>query len=285
MCAGNASDSIQSYESASDMTQSKANVVVVMPAYNASRTLERTYRDIPLDIVTHVIVVDDASHDDTASLAARLGLRTLVHHKNMGYGANQKTCYTEALALGADVVVMVHADHQYDPTKIPDLIAPILGGKADMVLGTRIADGKALEGGMPMWKFVANRLLTTTENLILGQHLTDLHTGMRAYSRKFLEVVPWWLNSDDFVFDSEMIVMGVACGFRLTEASVPARYFDEASSVNFKVSTRYGLATLNVLKRYLLHKTRLMQSPQFRPDNGEHWRENALKERYDIYSA
>lgn len=267
------------------MTLQQPTVVVVMPAYNASRTLERTYNDIPLDIVKHVIVVDDASHDDTAQQAARLGLRTLVHRKNMGYGANQKTCYTEALALGADVVIMVHADHQYDPTKIPQLIKPILDGKADMMLGTRIADGQALKGGMPIWKFVANRFLTTTENLILGQKLTDLHTGMRAYSREFLEHVPWWLNSDEFVFDTEMIVQGVACGFRLAEAPVPARYFDEASSVNFRVSLRYGLQTLGVLRRLMFHRLGLARTDQFRRANHAGAENAALRERYDVYSA
>jgi glycosyltransferase involved in cell wall biosynthesis len=267
------------------MSLEKPVVVVVMPAYNASRTLERTYRDIPMDIVTHVVVVDDASHDDTPELAARLGLRTLVHHHNMGYGANQKTCYTEALALGADVVIMVHADHQYDPTRIPQLIAPILEGKADMMLGTRIADGKALEGGMPLWKFIANRCLTTTENLVLGTHLTDLHTGMRAYSREFLEGVPWWQNSDDFHFDTEMIVQGVACGFRLSETSIPARYFDEASSVNFRVSTRYGLQTLNVLRRLLMHRLGIARSEQFRRADATRWQSTDLKERYHVYSA
>lgn len=258
-----------------------------MPAYNASRTLERTYLDIPLDLVSHVIVVDDASHDDTPELAAKLGLRTLVHRKNLGYGANQKTCYAEALALGADVVIMVHADHQYDPTRIPQLIAPILEGKADMMLGTRIADGQALQGGMPIWKFIANRALTTTENIVLGQKLTDLHTGMRAYSREFLEHVPWWLNSDDFVFDSEMIVQGVACGFRLSEAPVPARYFEEASSVNFSVSTRYGLQTLDVLRRYLFHKAGITKNPQFVRAANEttRWQVPELRERYEVYGS
>jgi glycosyltransferase involved in cell wall biosynthesis len=269
------------------MASENPNIIVVMPAYNASRTLERTYNDIPLDLVSHVIVVDDASHDDTAELAARLGLHTLVHRQNLGYGANQKTCYSEALALGADVVIMVHADHQYDPTRIPQLIEPILKGDADMMLGTRIKDGQALEGGMPMWKFIANRGLTTAENLVLGQKLTDLHTGMRAYSREFLEHVPWWLNSDDFVFDSEMIVQGVACGFRLSEASVPARYFEEASSVNFSVSTRYGLATLDVLRRFLFNKWGIAKSQQFERAQREvaPWETPELKERYEVYSS
>lgn len=262
----------------------KPTVVVVMPAYNASRTLERTYRDIPLDLVSHVIVVDDHSHDDTSELAARLGLRTLRHHRNLGYGANQKTCYREALDLGADVVVMVHADHQYDPTRIPQLVQPILDGQADFMLGTRIADGKALEGGMPIWKFISNRALTTFENLVLGQKLTDLHTGMRAYSRELLENVRWWTNSDDFVFDSEMIAQGVACGFRFAETPVPARYFDEASSVNFGVSLRYGLATVGVMFRVLFHRLGLRRTEQFTRAQSGSMPPLTLAERYEVYT-
>lgn len=240
-------------------------IIVVMPAYNAARTLERTYADIPHDLVQTVIVVDDASHDNTVALAKSLGLQVLAHRQNHGYGANQKTCYTHALAQGADVVVMVHADHQYDPTKIPQLIQPILDGQADMMLGTRIAEGKALQGGMPLWKFIANRILTTLENRILGQHLTDLHTGFRAYNRALLSQIPWQQNSNDFVFDTQMIVQAVAFGFRLGEAPVPARYFDEASSVNFGVSVRYGFKTLGVLGLYLLHRIGLYHAVMLRP--------------------
>lgn len=263
----------------------KPYVIVVMPAYNASRTIERTYADIPLDIVDEIIVVDDASHDDTPAVASNLGLRVLVHRQNYGYGANQKTCYREALRLGADIVIMVHADHQYDPTRIPQLIAPIIAGEADMMMGTRIADGRALEGGMPIWKFVANRILTTIENAVLGQHLTDLHTGFRAYNRQLLEGVPWYLNSDDFVFDSEMIVQAVACGFRISEASVPSRYFDEASSVNFWVSLRYGTQTLRVMLRYLLHRLKIRPNAQFVRVGEPQWQKDTLQERHDVYSA
>jgi len=231
----------------------KSKVVVVMPAYNAARTLERTYADMPLNLVDDIIVVDDASQDTTAEIARRLGLHTIVHERNSGYGANQKTCYREALRLGADIVVMVHADHQYDATRIPQLIAPIQAGQADMVMGSRILDGKTLQGGMPVYKFISNRFLTTLENIILGLRLTDLHTGLRAYNRQMLTQVPWLMNSNDFVFDSEMIVQAVACGFRLSEIAVSARYFPEASSVNFRVSLRYGLKTIAVLARYLLH--------------------------------
>jgi glycosyltransferase involved in cell wall biosynthesis len=263
---------------------SSANIVVVMPAYNAVRTVERTYADIPANLVDHVLLVDDASHDQTAQVAHELGIQVIVHRQNYGYGANQKTCYSEALRLGADVVVMVHADHQYDPTRIPAMVAPILAGQADMMLGTRIAEGKALQGGMPLWKFVANRALTTLENVVLGQQLTDLHTGFRAYSRHFLEHVPWFMNSDDFVFDTEMIVQGVACGYRLGETPVPARYFDEASSVNFRVSLRYGVKTVGVLGRYLLHRTGLWYNQQFTRTDAINWTQANQTERYDHYT-
>ena len=243
-------------------------VIVVMPAYNAARTLERTYADIPLDVVHDVVVVDDASRDPTPAVAEALGLRVFVHERNSGYGANQKTCYREALRLGADVVVMLHADHQYDATRIPQLIAPILEDKADMVLGSRIVDGKALAGGMPIYKFISNRFLTTVENMVLKLQLTDLHTGFRAYSRRLLTQVPWMMNSNDFVFDSEMIVQAVSCGFRLSEIAVSARYFPEASSVNFQVSLRYGLKTLGVLVRYLIHIATGRSNPRFLRTNG-----------------
>lgn len=261
----------------------KPKIIVVMPAYNAVKTIERTYADVPKDIVDHVIVVDDASPDNTPEVAYQLGLQVLVHRENYGYGANQKTCYSEALRQGADIVIMVHADHQYDPTRIPEMIEPILSGRADMMMGTRIAEGKALEGGMPLWKFIANRFLTTLENLILGQHLTDLHTGFRAYSREFLEHVPWFMNSDDFVFDTEMIVQAVACGYRIGETPVPARYFDEASSVNFWVSTRYGFLTLLVLLRYLFHRIGLRATPQFLRSNQVVWSQSVQSDRYEQY--
>jgi glycosyltransferase involved in cell wall biosynthesis len=260
-------------------------IMVVMPAYNAVRTVERTYADIPKDLVHHIILVDDASHDNTPQVAHDLGIQVIVHRQNYGYGANQKTCYREALQQGADIVVMVHADHQYDPTRIPAIVAPLLAGQADMILGTRIAEGKAIQGGMPVWKYVANRILTTIENWILGQELTDLHTGFRAYSRHFLEHVPWFLNSDDFVFDTEMIVQAVACGFRLSETPVPARYFDEASSVNFRVSVRYGLKTLGVLGRYLLHRFGLWHNGQFTRSDAITWEQATLTERYEHYTA
>jgi glycosyltransferase involved in cell wall biosynthesis len=244
-------------------------IVVVMPAYNAARTLERTYHDIPPGVVDHAILVDDVSQDETVEVARRLELQVVVHVQNRGYGGNQKTCYLEALKARADIVVMLHPDYQYDSTRIPALIAPIAAGDYDMMLGSRLrqddgANGHpVLQGGMPVWKYVANRFLTICENVALGQHLSECHTGFRAYSRRLLETVPFLLNSDDFVFDTEMIVQSVAAGFRIGEIAVPTRYFEEASSVNFQRSVTYGLSTLNVLRRYLLHRARVRRYPQF----------------------
>ena len=240
-------------------------VVVVMPAYNAARTLEKTYGDLDKDKVYEVILVDDVSSDDTVEIAQRLGLKCIVHVQNKGYGGNQKTCYLEALRDGADVVVMLHPDNQYDATKVPEMVAPILAGRADMVLGSRLMGGReaTLRGGMPVWKYVSNRFLTTCENRAFGRHLTEAHTGFRAYSRALLQTIPFLLNSDDFVFDSEVIAETVAFGFRIQEVPVPTRYFPEASSVSFRRSVTYGLATLNVVRRYLFHKWGLRRYPQF----------------------
>ena len=239
-------------------------VVVVMPAYNAARTLERTYNDLPAQVVNHIILVDDVSQDETVEIAQRLGLKTVIHVQNRGYGGNQKTCYLEALKDGADVVVMLHPDYQYDSRLVPELIAPILAGQADMVLGSRLAGGGALAGGMPLWKYISNRGLTTIENLVLGQHLTECHTGFRAYSRRMLETIPFLLNSDKFVFDTEVIAQAVAFGFRIAEIPVPTRYFADASSVNLRNSIVYGLSTLSVMLRYLLDRSGLHHAPQFR---------------------
>jgi glycosyltransferase involved in cell wall biosynthesis len=240
-----------------------ANVVIVMPAYNAAKTLERTYADIPHDIVGRIILVDDVSRDETPEMARQLGLDVIVHQQNLGYGGNQKTCYDAALAAGADVVVMLHPDYQYDATRIPDLIAPILAGQRDLMLGSRFL-GDPLAGGMPKWKYVSNRFLTGVENLAFGLHLSEYHTGLRAYSRGLLETIPYRLNSNDFVFDQELIAQVVAAGMRtrIGEVAVPTRYFDEASSVGFKRSVVYGLSTLRVVGRYLLHRLRLRRSPQ-----------------------
>ena len=242
---------------------SDARIIIVLPAYNAAKTLERTYADIPKDKIAKIILVDDVSQDQTVEIARSLGLSVVIHIQNRGYGGNQKTCYLEALKEGAEVVVMLHPDHQYDSKLIPEMVEPIISGKADMVMGSRILNGRALEGGMPSWKFLANRVLTISENLIYGTHFTDCHSGFRAYSRKLLATVPFLLNSDDFVFDSQMIAQAVYMGFNVTEIPVQARYFPEASSVNFKVSTIYGLKTLGVMLRFILQRHGLAHSRVF----------------------
>jgi glycosyltransferase involved in cell wall biosynthesis len=237
-------------------------VVVVMPAYNAARTLERTYADIPHDRVSRIILVDDVSRDETVEVAHQLGLDVIIHRQNRGYGGNQKTCYDAAIAAGADVVVMLHPDYQYDATRIPDLIAPILAGERDLMLGSRFL-GDPLAGGMPRWKYAANRFLTGLENAAFGLHLSEYHTGLRAYSRRLLETIPYGLNSDDFVFDQELIAQVVAAGgLPIGEIAVPTRYFEEASSVGFKRSVVYGLSTLRVVLRFLLHRARVRRSPK-----------------------
>jgi glycosyltransferase involved in cell wall biosynthesis len=242
---------------------SEPRIIIVLPAYNAAETLEKTYRDIPQDKISKIILVDDVSQDQTVEIAHALGLSVVIHIQNRGYGGNQKTCYLEALRENADVVVMLHPDHQYDSKLVPDLVRPIIEGKADMVMGSRILNGCALEGGMPFWKFLANRVLTTIENIIYRTHLTDCHSGFRAYSRKLLTTVPFLLNSDDFVFDSQMIAQAVYMGFKIDEIPVQARYFPEASSVNFKVSTIYGLKTLGVMMRFILQRLGLVHSRFF----------------------
>lgn len=244
--------------------RSTPRVTVVMPAYNAAKTLEKTYADIPRDVVRGIILVDDVSRDETVDIARRLGVRVVVHMQNMGYGGNQKTCYTEALKDGSDIVIMLHPDYQYDSRLIPQMIAPIIEGRSDMVLGSRMLDGGARGGGMPVYKIFFNRMLTIIQSLIYRQHFTDLHTGFRAYRRELLETVPFLLNSNDFVFDSEMIAQALACGFRISEVPVPARYFPEASSVNFLVSLRYGVKTLGVMAKYAAHRMGLKKSRQFR---------------------
>jgi glycosyltransferase involved in cell wall biosynthesis len=240
-----------------------ARVVVVMPAYNAARTLEATYRSLAMDVVDEVILVDDVSHDETVGIAERLGLKVVVHVQNRGYGGNQKTCYLEALRSGADVVVMVHPDNQYDSTLVPQMIQPLLDDRADIVLGSRFLSGTALSGGMPVWKFVANRFLTGVENLVFGLRLSEYHTGFRAYSRRLLETLPFLLNSDNFVFDQEIMAQAVCFGFRVGEIPVPTRYFAEASSVNFERSVEYGLDVLKLMLRYLLHRTHITRRRQF----------------------
>ena len=243
-----------------DMTE---KVIVVMPAYNAAQTLERTYNDLSKEVLDKIILVDDVSQDETVEIARRLGLKVIVHVQNKGYGGNQKTCYLEALKDGADIVVMLHPDYQYDSTLVPELIRPIQEGRADMVMGSRFLSSKPLAGGMPIYKYISNRFLTTVENLILGQRLSECHTGFRAFSRRLLATIPFLLNSDKFVFDTETIAQSVAFGFKIAEIAVPTRYFKEASSVDFRNSIIYGLSTLWVMVKYLLNKWGLVRSNQF----------------------
>lgn len=238
-------------------------IVVIMPAYNAEKTLEKTYYDIPHDIVDHVILVDDNSQDRTAALARELGIEVIVHEKNLGYGGNQKTCYRAALEHNPDVVIMIHPDYQYDATRIPELIAPIIRGECEIVFGSRILNNGALKGGMPVYKYFCNRFLTLMENLVLHQNLSEYHTGLRAYSCRFLRAVHLALNSDDFVFDTEIIVQATALGYHIQEIPVETRYFPEASSINFKRSLKYGIQTLLVLVKYLLHRLQISPTMQF----------------------
>jgi glycosyltransferase involved in cell wall biosynthesis len=238
-------------------------VVVVMPAYNAGRTLRMTYEELPKESVSLVILVDDGSTDATLEIARELNLEVFVHNRNYGYGANQKTCYTEALKAAADIVVMVHPDYQYDPTLLPQLIAPITRGEADLVLGSRLKGGSAIQQGMPWWKYLGNRLLTWLENRIFGLALSEFHTGYRAFRREVLEAVNFTMNSDGFVFDQEIIAQAVATRFRIVEIAVPVRYFREASSATFAQSVVYGLRILLLLGRFLLHRWRVVRGRQF----------------------
>jgi glycosyltransferase involved in cell wall biosynthesis len=240
-------------------------VLVVMPAYNAGRTLLQTWGAIPPDLVDEVLLVDDNSRDDTLKVAAGLPIRTIGLPHNVGYGGNQKTCYLEALRLGAEVIVMVHPDGQYDPGLLPDLVAPVLAGEADLVLGSRmLIPGGARAGGMPLYRYVSNKVLTAIENLMLGTHHSELHTGYRAYSRRFLETVPFMRNSDSFVFDSEVIAQAVAFKQRIVEVPITTRYFPEASSTSMRANVRYGLGTLAVMARYRLDRAGMLGSRLFK---------------------
>jgi len=241
-------------------------IVVVMPAYKAAKTLERTYREIPLDMVDEVVVTDDASPDETVKVASELGLHTVVHPKNRGYGGNQKTCYTEALRLGADIVVMLHPDYQYTPKLIPAMISMLTDGPFDVVLGSRVLGGRALAGGMPLYKYFANRALTAFQNLLCGAKLSEYHTGYRAFTREVLEALPLLENSDDFVFDNQMLGQILIAGFEIGEVSCPAAYFEEASSINFRRSTKYGLGVLAVSVQGFLHRKHLARIRLFDPN-------------------
>jgi glycosyltransferase involved in cell wall biosynthesis len=228
-------------------------IAVVMPAYNAERTLEKTARELS-DVVDIKILVDDSSQDQTAALSKRLGIQTYIHDANYGYGHNQQTCYREALAAGADIVVMLHPDYQYTPALVPTMADMIASGVYDMVLGSRILGGGALSGGMPLYKYIANRFLTAFQNLFLGVKLSEYHTGFRAFSRNLLQNLPLLENSDDFIFDNQMIAQAVMFGFRIGEISCPTKYCEEASSINFKRSVKYGWGVLATTVGFVAHK-------------------------------
>ncbi|MDH4217580.1 MAG: glycosyltransferase family 2 protein [Candidatus Aminicenantes bacterium] len=245
------------------MEKKSKKVVVVMPAYNAEKTLEKTLNDIPRDWVDDIILTDDASQDNTVELAKKLGLRVFVHDRNKGYGGNQKTCYREALNIGADIMIMIHPDHQYDPTVIPQLLEPLLDEECDAVFGSRMLGGRPLEGGMPKWKYLANIFLTATENAVFYMYLTEYHSGLRAYSRRYLETVKFEMNSDDFVFDSEIIAQGVIHNMRIKEIPIETRYFPEASRIGLWRSIIYGLSILKTLVKYKLHKKGIKRFEMF----------------------
>jgi glycosyltransferase involved in cell wall biosynthesis len=237
-------------------------VAVVMPAYNAEKTLEQTVAELT-DIVDIKILVDDSSKDQTATLSQRLGVETYIHDANYGYGRNQQTCYREALAAGADIVVMLHPDYQYTPLLVPAMAGMIASGVYDMVLASRILGRGALKGGMPLYKYVFNRMLTAFQNLLLGVKLSEYHTGFRAFSKELLETLPLLENSDDFVFDNQMIAQAVMFGFRIGEISCPTKYFEEASSINFRRSVTYGLGVLGTTFSFVAHKLGIRRVPRF----------------------
>jgi glycosyltransferase involved in cell wall biosynthesis len=260
------SSSDQPARAAASVQRSRARVMAVMPAYNAAATLRRTVSDIPTGSVDDILLVDDGSRDDTVAIARQLGLRVIEHGTNRGYGANQKTCYTAALESTAEIILMIHPDYQYDSRVIPYLVGFIELGICDVVLGSRIRTRReALDGGMPIWKYVANRGLTFLENLALGQNLGDFHSGLRGYRRQVLETVPFLVNSDDFVFDTQFLVQCVYFGYRLGDVPVPVRYAADASSITFRRSVRYGISTLATLGQYWARRLELARWPLFEP--------------------
>ena len=241
-------------------------IIVVMPAYNAAKTLRETYEAIPKDEVDEIILVDDASHDATLRQAKKLELLAIRHRHNLGYGGNQKTCYTEALRRGADIVIMLHPDGQYDPRLMPEIVQPINEGRADIVLGSRMLDQRAaLAGGMPVYKFLSNIFLTAVENIVLGRTLAEYHSGYRAFSRRFLEGVPFLRNSNNFIFDQEILAQAAHFGFRIADIPITTRYFKEASSISFRASLLYGMQTLWLMARLGLHRCRMVRSRLFLP--------------------
>jgi glycosyltransferase involved in cell wall biosynthesis len=251
-------------------------IVVVMPAYHAAKTLHACYAAIPHDIVDEVVLVDDASRDETAAIAKSLGIRTQIHPINRGYGANQRTCYTLALAAGADIVVMLHPDYQYEPRLVTAMAAMIASGVYDVVIGSRILGNTALSGGMPLWKYIANRLLTAVQNLIVGSKLSEFHTGYRAFSRRVLENLPLAGNSDDFIFDNQLLVQALAFDMRIGEVSCPTKYFSDASQISFFRSVTYGLGVLRTSFAYRFWRWGLARPRLFSNDPGLRLRLSAL---------
>jgi glycosyltransferase involved in cell wall biosynthesis len=243
-------------------------LVVVLPAYNASQTLEQTWCEIPMDIVDEVVLVDDASKDDTFDVAKKLGIQHVIRHEqNKGYGGNQKTCYTKALELNADIVIMLHPDYQYTPALIQPMAHIIASGLYPVVLGSRILGKGALKGGMPMYKYIANRWLTFTQNVLVGQKLSEYHTGYRAFSKEVLQNINFMANSDDFVFDNQMLSQIIYKGYEIAEVTCPTKYFEEASSINFRRSTKYGFGVLGTSIKHRLNKWGMMKSKIYQSPN------------------
>jgi glycosyltransferase involved in cell wall biosynthesis len=241
-------------------------IVVVLPAYNAEKTLEQTFNEIPFDLVDEVVLVDDKSRDETLTIASRLGIKHIIQHEqNRGYGGNQKSCYNKALQLGADIVVMLHPDYQYTPKLIPSMVYLIAHNLYHVVLGSRILGNGALKGGMPIYKYIANRLLTFFQNVLVGQKLSEYHTGYRAFSREVLEAVNYEIDSDDFIFDNQMLSQIIFKDYEIAEVTCPTKYFEEASSINFKRSSIYGLGVISVSVRHRLAKWQLLKSPLYEP--------------------
>jgi len=247
------------------MPHHEKKVVAVLPAYNAEKTLQATFDDIPQEWVDEILLVDDRSRDRTVELARQLPMRVVVHDQNRGYGGNQKTCYRTAMdEMGGEIMVMVHPDHQYDPKIIPQLVEPLLRGECEAVFGSRMLGGRPMEGGMPKWKYLANLFLTMVENATFYIFLSEYHSGFRAYSKRYLDAINFEANSDDFVFDTEIIAQGVARGMRIREVPISTRYFDEASQIGFWRSVRYGLEILKTMVLFKLHKKRIWSHPIFR---------------------
>ena len=260
------------------MFESK-KIIVVLPAYNAEKTLLQTDREIPRDMVDEVLLVDDFSSDLTVSVARELGIKTISHHRNLGYGANQKTCYRAALEMGAEIVVMLHPDYQYSPKLIPAMVALISSGHYDIVLGSRILGVGALEGGMPLYKYISNRGLTFIQNILLRHKLSEYHTGYRAYARKVLETIPYERNSDSFLFDNQLLAQAIYFRFRIGEISCPTRYFPEASMIDWKKSVVYGLGVLRTSVQYALNRIGLSNSPIFKRNDQMLAEKNSSLER------